>query len=221
MADKLMRALVTLSSESGLVKDNCVNTFYFDGDDGNSDNEYHSKVFNKISAFYVAIANRISDHIVSPVKVQIYDMRDPTPRVPEFTQTFVLDRSAINGLLPNEVALCLSFQADAVSGIKQARRRGRVYLGPLSNSADIVDTLGELRPGAALINQIAAAATVLATPVSLLSIGSLFWSVYSPTLDVLQTIDDSFNDVTNGWIDDAFDTQRRRGRAATSRTLWT
>jgi len=50
---------------------------------------------------------------------------------------------------------------------------------------------------------------------------SVKWAVYSPTTDAVDTIDNAFNDVLDGWVDNAFDTQRRRGPAATTRITWT
>jgi hypothetical protein len=40
------------------------------------------------------------------------------------------------------------------------------------------------------------------------------WVVYSPT-------DDAYHEVANGWVDNAWDTQRRRGYKPTSRTTFT
>lgn len=221
MADKLIRAQVSLPNESAIPEDIVTNTFYFDGDDGNTDAAYHSAVSTMLTAFYVAMQDRISDHILSPLTCKLYDMRDAEPRVPEFTFPIVISRVAIDGLVPNEVALVLSFQADAVSGLIQARRRGRVYIGPICSTSNLIDTVGECRPTTAFLNDVASAASALATPLALAGTGSMSWAVYSPTTDATQSIDDAFNDVTNGWIDNSFDTQRRRGRDATARTLWT
>jgi len=44
MADKLMRAQVTIPLIGGLPEDYPTNTFYFDGDDGLTDAQYHGAV---------------------------------------------------------------------------------------------------------------------------------------------------------------------------------
>jgi len=44
--------------------------------------------------------------------------------------------------------------------------------------------------------------------------GGWDWVVYSPTNGNTVNVD-------NGWVDNAFDTQRRRGLAVTARTNWT
>jgi hypothetical protein len=123
--------------------------------------------------------------------------------------------------LPNEVALCLSYQAVAISGESQARRRGRIFFGPLCNTANTLSATGECRPSAALVTALCGAATLLATPAATAAGDLVHWAVYSPTTDLTETIDDAFQDVDNGWVDNSFDTQRRRGRDATARTTWT
>lgn len=224
MADKLMRAQVTIPLDSALPEDSFVNTFYFDGDDTlgeDLDSEYHSVVYNLLQTFYQSIDAYLANSVASPATLKIYDMRDPLPRVPEFTGTIPLTDSA-QPPLPSEVALCVSFQADPVSGVAQARRRGRVFIGPLPSTASFaVVTAGQLRPHTALVGAFADAANAMADGADTVGGSHVSWAVYSPTLDAIGTIDDAFNDVTNGWVDNAYDTQRRRGAAPSSRTLWT
>jgi len=219
MADRLIRSQVTLQNESAIPEDHCTNTWYFDCDDGNTETNCLDVIDGILTTFYVALQDRISDHIVTPLIAKHYDMRDPLPRVPKRTTNIAISRAGVDGLLPNEVALCMSFQAAAASGVNQARRRGRIYIGPLSSTGNLSDTVGECRPSAALLADVAAAGTELLVNHALFS-GSAKWAVYSPTTDITQSLDDSFNDVANGWIDNAFDTQRRRGRDATARTLF-
>lgn len=93
----------------------------------------------------------------------------------------------------------------------QARRRGRIYLGPFGQTVLGTTAVTSDRPLAAAVTAIANAATALATATA----GAVVpWVIYSPT-------NGSGAVVTDGWVDNAFDTQRRRGVAATSRTLWT
>lgn len=223
MADKLMRAMVTIPLDSGIPEDSIVNVFHFDGDDfSNPDAEYHEGVLDLLTAFYQAIDTVIfGQNIASPAVLKIYDLRDPTPRVPEYVDEIVLTplASGIDLTLPNEVSICASFQADAVSGQPQARRRGRVFLGPIHYAA--AEMVGsQARPTAAARTAIANACDAMAAGYELPVTGSVKWSVYSPRTDQTSTIDDAFHDVTNGWVDNAFDTQRRRGGAPTTRTLW-
>jgi hypothetical protein len=52
--------------------------------------------------------------------------------------------------------------------------------------------------------------------------GAARLAIFSPTtLSSGGSIDDAWNDAVNVWVDDAFDTQRRRGARATTRSLGT
>jgi hypothetical protein len=111
--------------------------------------------------------------------------------------------------LPSEVALCLSFYA----GRNLPRRRGRVYIGPLLTMAAFTDstTTGIVRPSDSLRTAMTASAkTLQASAVT----AGLRWCVLSQS-------DSNLKDITAGWVDNAFDTQRRRGEDASSRMTWT
>lgn len=109
--------------------------------------------------------------------------------------------------LPAEVALVMSFQAARASGQNQARRRNRVYLGPLGGSAPSSDG----RPAPGFVTQVARAGSDLAAAAS--SSVNWNWVVWSPTEQQDYQVD-------NGWVDNSWDTQRRRGLAPTSRTTF-
>lgn len=219
MADKLMRAIVSIPLDNGLPEDNIVNTWHFDGDDGLVDAIYHAHVMTHLTTFYQAIDTVLFPGSVNtPATVKIYDMRDATPRVPEYEDTITLNPEG-NAPLPNEVALCLSFQADAVSGVSQARRRGRIFLGPITVTA-YESVASHSRPTATVRNAVAAAADTMLTALGEEPGPKVSWSIYSPTTDLTSSIDDAFNDVQNGWVDNAWDIQRRRGAAPTLRTTF-
>lgn len=219
MADKLMRVQVIIPVTSGIPEDAITNTLYFDGDDGDTDAAYHSAARQLVVDFYNAIDGVIFPNTVdTTATIKIYDMRDPEPRLPEFIDTFTLTPTA-NNPFPSEVSICLSFSAQQVSGVPAARRRGRIFLGP------ITDAIGsfpddQCRPSSTALTAIASAAGNMENGEAITP-GSVKWAVYSPTTDATSSIDDAFNDVVDGWVDNAFDTQRRRGPVATSRTLFT
>jgi hypothetical protein len=224
MADRLYRAQVTIPLDSGIPDDAVVNTWHFDDDDdpiaGPEDTQ--GWILDALTGFYQAIDSVVYPAIVaSAATVRMYDMRDAEPRVPRAIETIALTPSA-NDALPSEVALCLSFAAPYTSGVNPARRRGRIFLGPLN--AGVGGMVGsQNRPDLAVRQTIAAAAATLVDGVE--HPGSpglhLKWAIYSPATDAGgATLDDSFFDVTSGWIDDAFDTQRRRGAAPTERTVF-
>lgn len=222
MADRLMRAQVTIPLDSGIPEDASINTFYFDQDDNGllppPDTSYDAVVAS-LAQFYQAIDGVVFPTTIAPAaSVRIYDMRDPEPRVVRRVDSIALTPNA-GGPMVAEACICLSFSADLVSGVNPQRRRGRVFLGPVSNNAS--STLNsQLRVDVAVRDAIAAAAHDLAVPNDVGG-SSLSWAMYSRTTDLAgANIDDSFFDVQTGWIDDSFDTQRRRGPKPTTRTLW-
>lgn len=138
---------------------------------------------------------------------KLYDRADPKPRAPKSQGTFNFTSLPVGNPAPPEVALCLSFQDTPLSGFPQSRRRGRVYLGPLD--ASIVDSAG--RPASTTITTIRNAAEALR--VASVSATTWDWAVWS-------TVNGTASGVANGWLDDEFDTQRRRGRLPTVRTIF-
>lgn len=224
MADTLLRAQVTIPLDDGTVEHSIVNTLYFDIDEASapdtpSDAEVDTAVVGLLTAFYQAIDGVIfPSQIANVANVRLYNMRDPEPRAVRSTSTIALTPNAGN-MFPGEVAICLSFQADQISGVPQARRRGRIFLGPIVSTAVEYDSAGAYIAGG-VRNTLATAASTLAAGTSVEGSG-VRWAVYSRTTDALSSIDDAFHDVANGWIDVNWDTQRRRGRTTPGRTLWT
>lgn len=139
--------------------------------------------------------------------VKIYDLGDPEPRAPVSEFQWGLTTATSGSPLPTEVALCLSYQAAKMSGQPQARRRGRVYLGSLN--AACVDAQG--RPTSTVLTAWAKFGDDLLTA----SDASADW-----TWGQRSTMTVGLAPVANGWVDNEFDTQRRRGRKPTSRTVF-
>lgn len=168
--------------------------------------------------FYVAIAPSILGSVNgNAVNFRTYNMADPTPRAPWSTATRTIAPSVSNPH-PEEVAICLSFQGAQVSGTPQARRRGRVFLGPVSfGTADIAS--GRLRITSAARTTITAAAKALLDAST--AAANWTWVCQSQAGTPGFPADDFSTPVANGWVDDAFDTIRSRGPAATTRTVFT
>jgi hypothetical protein len=104
---------------------------------------------------------------------------------------------------PREIAVCLSFYAD----VNAKRHRGRLYvpfywLFPASALAD--------RPSATVRQKVGELADVLG------AVGAVDddWSVWSK-------VDHVARKVTHWWVDDEWDTQRRRGLRPTTRNQGT
>lgn len=219
MADRLMRAQVTIPLDSNIPDDSIVNTFYFDQDDNGilpPPATSYAAVMDSLTDFYQLIDDVIYPSTVgAQAVVRIYDMRDAKPRVLRHEGTIDLTPS-VQGPLPGEVALCLSFAADYEAGVNPARRRGRVYLGPLH--AGCLETVGsQAMFQTGKLDDIIAAGNSLLAPENVDG-SSLSWAMYSPTTDAEgANIDDSFFDVQRIWVDNALDTQRRRGASPTVR----
>jgi hypothetical protein len=203
----LYQAQTTIVTTSGIAADNAINTTYWvAADTSNLDD-----VASALDASYTVMRPYFASFVPqNGHSTKFYDLEDPIPRAPVAEFSWGLDTSPTGSALPTEVALCVSFQGDPLSGQPQARRRGRNYLPFLGGS--VIDGVG--RPSTAVIN------AAVAWGQGLLDFsqtgGNPTWvvnSTFGAPLEFTTTI-------TNGWVDNEFDTQRRRGRAATARTTF-
>lgn len=217
---KFAKVQVTLDRDSGLAKDDVTNTFHFDGDDGQTWAEDQDDLADRVKNFYVAIQSILAPTFAGTGTVKVYDMTQVEPRVPVFTLPFTFTPSTADAL-PSEVAIVLSYRGAIVSGIPRARRRGRVYLGPLSTAVLAATPTGAAGPRvpAATITTILNASDELAKGPDP---GDFRLAVYSPTIhQATSSLDQAFEDVVEMSVDNEFDTQRRRGQLATTRTAIT
>jgi hypothetical protein len=99
--------------------------------------------------------------------------------------------------IPNEIALCLSFDG----GQHQPRQRGRIFL-----PAWLIGGALSLRPSDTQMN------TILGFATDLSNVGgaNVDWIVWS-------RVNRSATGINHAWVDDEWDTQRRRGLRATKR----
>lgn len=214
----VLRAQTVLQGKSNKPEDVFVNTWHFDS--ASTGPAAAAVVRDHLVEFFntattgtpsgAAIAGAISNVVsraANACKVKVYDLADPEPRIPiEFAWTMGANEGGTVAELPAEVALCASFYA----GVNRPRTRGRVYLGPWSIGYTVDDTVLADRaiPTVDLRNRIAGALKrLIAKPAN------------TQNLAVYSTVDNVARIVTNGWVDDAWDTQRRRGQAATARVL--
>jgi hypothetical protein len=135
-------------------------------------------------------------------EIRMYDMTQPKPRPPLYSEFFDLTFPA--ALYPAEVALVLSFAALPLPGVDQRRRRGRVYIGPIGVNAQTGGG-SDIRPEPAAQIAFKDAGVRLASYTS-----TATWIVWSE-------LNGTGADVKTVFCDNAFDTQRRRGAAATGR----
>jgi len=198
---------VGFKGPTGLPKDTYVNTWHFYNGGAPTD---FDNVRDMLKDFYCttptgnAVAKYMTNLIQSPATIKAYDMDSPKPRAPSYESTFNLTGLGTGTPVPFECAVCLSFEAARVSGQIQARRRNRVYLGPLASG--ILWSDGRPLPTAITSIMDAAKRLYAAQAAS----GSWKWQVYSGT-------DNKIYDIKHIWIDDSYDTQRRRGLSPSTR----
>jgi hypothetical protein len=201
------RAMVVFENVTGLPEDRFINTWHFSS---SLDHAQAGQTLGlTLESFYTgpgpnSVAAFLSPHIdhgAGKTHVRVYDLADAEPREPEI---FVWPGSLPAGsgaALPNEVAVVMSFFSDR----NLRRQRGRLYFGPLRVEASTSGTgdqrvstqfVGAIQNGLSELNDSGAAAV---------------WSIYS-------RMDDMLRPVTNVWVDNALDTQRRRGRRPETRT---
>lgn len=158
---------------------------------------------------------------------------------PDYSLTF--SATVGSNVTPGEVALCASFRNNtgAVVGggnfdAPASRRRGRIYFGPIDTSAMSTATpvAGDARPGSNLLNGLLENTSNLRTGAGVSGAGYT-WVIYSrpfegrgevvrpgrSTLPAIPARSGQAYIVEQCWVDDAFDTQRRRGAARTTRTF--
>jgi hypothetical protein len=164
--------------------------------------------------------------LASPAaQYKIYDLADPKPRSP-FVDVVPTGQPAntVGSGLPQELAVCLSYNASfaqvAEFAVPRARKRGRIYIGPLNTRtlygyADFTSHphptfLTALRISGKRLQDLAVTA-------------GWNWVVHSPTTAALNNDPENFS-LTGDFpveavsTDDAWDIQRRRGLNPTGRT---
>lgn len=212
----ILRVQHSFQHKSGKAEDQFVNVFHFIGEVG--DGASLQALVTAVQGFYFTAptggASQVKTGLSSTMdangaKLKVYDLADVIPRSP--IHQYIYDPGAFTEVgqnLPPEVACCLSYAADPAPGIPIASRRGRIYIGPL-NSSIMQDTgaSSDTRPKDTWRQDIVLAAGDMASIA--LALGYT-WAVYSPTRATAAPI-------TRMWVDDAWDTQRRRGLDSTSR----
>jgi hypothetical protein len=214
-------AQVVLPRTTGLPEDVVTNTFHFHNIGTNTFEQASAIISDALVNFFNGLTSPattfpvctfINDQISRTTNASLVKCYNgataPGVRVPEIT-AWTLGAVGNTTSYPAEVACCLSFRTvDEELVIPQARARGRVYIGPLNSDAVGAESAGDPRPDATYISRVLDAAERLADATLA---EDIYWSVYSPSSNVLSRI-------KTAWVDNAFDTQRRRGAKATSRT---
>lgn len=177
----------------------------------------------KLTEFYNVAqgggGNRIVDFIsrvvnVALTELKVYDLNEAAPRLPE-TRNPTITQTGTTTVLPNECAVVMSYASGTLNengGTIAPRRRGRIFLGPLtSNSATFtVGTDPDVRVNSGLLSTIQLAGEFLLDDVST---DEMAWVQYSRMNNLALA-------VTGGFINNRLDTQRRRGEAETTRVIF-
>jgi hypothetical protein len=203
-------------NQNGLPADACTNTWHFESSavDPIAD---ASVAVGYLETFYSTIDFALSSVLVNACDYKVYDLTHSVPRSPIYAVTASI--SAATGTpLPNELAIVMSYHAAGVSGLPAGRRRGRIYLGPLDGVVLDESSYDGTIQDATIATITGAGAALIASSLT----GTSKWCTFSPTLAGTppwssgDLIASSFL-VENGFVDNAFDIQRRRGTLATSR----
>jgi hypothetical protein len=213
------RAQMAWLRDTGLTEDVITNTWYFQGDaDAAIDSGTAQEIADALSLFYLSIDGSLASVLSGTFDIKVYDMADDEPRAPVLTDSYVATPGGSS--LPAELAVCMSFRGANTSGVNMRRRRGRLYLGPLTSTAMANPPTNDVQVSTTFISAVDTAYAALAA--ALPSVGSTGFNhmVYSPTERAAGgSLNDAFEVVTQVHVDNAFDIQRRRGGAATTRTI--
>lgn len=214
-------AQVVLPRTTGLPEDVVTNTFHFNNLSALAFDAASAEIADALVDFYNGLTSPattfplctfINDQISrtsNAARINCYNGETPEgSRVPEVT-AWTVGAVGNTTSYPAEVAAVLSFRGPAVElSIPQSHARGRVYIGPLNSDAVGAEASGDPRPDSTFISRLLDAAERMAEG---LYAQDILWSVYSPTSNVMTR-------VFSASVDNAFDTQRRRGAKATTRT---
>lgn len=217
-----IRAMCVFQGVSGLPEDRFVTTFHFARNPGVTIDVDAGLVAGWLDDFWNAIAPGatkalsayLSDTAIAagPTahEVRVYDLDDVEPREPHI---FPLGKVAAGSLacLPNEVSVCLSYYGDR----NIPRQRGRIFVGPLTSTAGAPSAADhDLRVAANLQQDLVAAAE------KLIADSANRWVVLSRGIYVDGQVPAEMYPVTAGWVDNAFDTVRKRGIKPSARVVF-
>lgn len=191
----LTKFQVAMFGSSQLPRDAIVNTLHFNVAEGVGGSPDYGALCNDLAAIYNQYWLNAGFH---RIEVRAYGLEGPPPHLP-LGQTILNATATPGGNGPREIALCLSFRSGA-SGLGP-RRRGRIFL-PVT----IHTTASTERPSPNIMTR----ALALAQHFADLGGTNVDWNVYS-------TRDQHGYQVTDAWVDDEWDIQRRRGYRPTTR----
>src|SRR5688572_19075331 len=133
----IIRAQVSIPALTTVTEDSATNSWHFTTT--GTDEAILDVITSGLATFYETLDGIKSDNYAwNLARIKYYNLEDATPRVPLLDDSLGLTTATSSSPLPPELAVCLSYHGAYVSGASQARRRGRVYLGPLNTG--VLDT---------------------------------------------------------------------------------
>jgi hypothetical protein len=214
----IVRVMFIGQGPSGLAEDRVVNTFHFAGAGvwGETDSEacmaavglFYTSAGTGSAASSRPLSEWLSPWVARIAELRSYNMADAKPRVP-IVSSLTLGAAGSTSGLPEEIAVCATLHGAPPN---TGRRRGRIYFGPLTQTANNQATATDSsHPQGALMSDLKFACQRLCESMH----ASLPWCIHStkPT--------DNYVAIESGYVDNAFDIQRRRGPDPTTRDLWT
>lgn len=233
-----LKIVAELPFVGGLTRDLAVNDFHFYVNDFADEaavfTDIKDRVFDFFTVSEVGGALTISDYLSGHIdrancRFKLYVYTGLTSGEPVGEQGFVLPELTTGTYnMPDEVAVCTSYSghgnATNTAILTRKRRTGRLYLGPL-NSGVTDGATGTNNPNITDTAQltIATRTVELAKKSWVISGGVVTgpqnaqWSVWSRTSGAA---DSSLTPIYSGWVDNEYDTQRRRGQDASHREAW-
>lgn len=238
-------AQVVIPRRSGLAKDDVVNTFAIGGVSSSVSSANLTAISGAIQRVYNGVTTESAgasfarlymagclSNSASASVIKFYDLAghfDGSPHGSPFaTRNWTLDTFTDAGSLPSEVCCVATLEAvgrgnqlvERPDGIDpgfapdrpRTRYTGRVYIGPLRDSSDVttLDTNKEARVSAAL--NLHLRKNIKGCAEDIYAVNPLFF------LGVWSRADEAIRAIDNVAVDDAFDTQRRRGAQPLVRT---
>lgn len=209
------RALVRLTAASLIPADACMNVFHFNTTDTVAGAA--ADIGDVLIGFYETIDALMGNTLSGNGEITIYDLEDAPPRTP-VGDPIPMTLSTGADSLPTECAAVISYHGAFTSGANRQRRMGRIYIGPMAKT-NAVSEGDQVHISGTATGALAAAAGTLLSDGG--AVGCL-WSVFSPTSAGPEPwsagdLAAGFSTIIAGHVDNAWDTQRRRGSDATSR----
>lgn len=200
----IIKVINRLVSSSGEARDDVVNTFHLETTGDFTIPAFPDGVAAAWTNMFNAMRSSLTGIVQSNHVMRFYDLADPKPRAPLAERLWNFTTAPTTTGTVREVALAVSYQGARASGQSQARRRGRMYFGPIT--ATVLNTD---RPSTSLQNTFRDAVKQFIDTVN--AIAGLEFVVFSPTNNAAVP-------VTEVWVDDAWDIQRRRGLAPAAKS---